>query len=123
MTKKKCFKCQCELPLEAFYKHPQMADGHLGKCKDCTCRDVQENRLARLEQYRAFDKSRLTKPDRVAARKAYQASEHGKAVIAAYLPVYEATEHARVKAQVRRNRYLAERFAKLPPEAELRRKA
>ncbi len=39
---KKCFKCERILPLSDYYKHPMMADGHLGKCKDCTKRDVAE---------------------------------------------------------------------------------
>lgn len=32
---KKCFKCGKEKDLNDFYKHPQMPDGHVNKCKEC----------------------------------------------------------------------------------------
>lgn len=35
-----------------------MADGHLGKCKDCTRRDVTTNRAAKVDYYRAWDRAR-----------------------------------------------------------------
>jgi hypothetical protein len=40
---KACICCGEQKPLEGFYEHPQMADGHLGKCKAC-CRTYAAER-------------------------------------------------------------------------------
>ncbi len=61
---KRCFKCHVEKPLSDFYAHPQMADGHLGKCKECNKRDVQENYRARRPQYKEYERKRFQKPKR-----------------------------------------------------------
>lgn len=57
-TLKTCFKCGKEKPYCEFYKHPKMADGHLGKCKECTKRDVRDHRSENLEKIREYDRNR-----------------------------------------------------------------
>lgn len=75
---KRCFKCLCEKPLEAFYKHAAMADGRLGKCKECTKNDAKEHRQQNLEKVRAYDRLRGSMPHRVAARRDYMQTAEGK---------------------------------------------
>ncbi len=41
MKIKICFKCKLEKEIKHFYKHPEMGDGHLNKCKECTKKDVK----------------------------------------------------------------------------------
>ena len=42
IVKKVCFRCNVEKTLSDYYKHKQMADGHLNKCKDCTKKDSKK---------------------------------------------------------------------------------
>lgn len=57
-TLKTCFKCGGNLPIESFYAHPAMADGRLGKCKECAKSDARENRANNLDLRRAYDRER-----------------------------------------------------------------
>ena len=67
---KTCFKCGDSLPRTEFYKHAQMADGLLGKCKKCTKNDSTARRWNKIEEIREYDRQRgRTKPHREKVRK------------------------------------------------------
>jgi hypothetical protein len=70
MRRKNCFKCHRELPIGDFYKHPQMADGHLNKCKECAKADTRKN--YDTEKQYAYDLIRRERPERKAAAARYK---------------------------------------------------
>lgn len=74
-----CRWCKQTKPISEFYKHPAMADGHLGKCKDCQKENTKAARDRHPEYYREYDKKRANLPHRVQARAEYIQTDNGKA--------------------------------------------
>jgi hypothetical protein len=67
-----CKACGAEKPHDAYYANDKT-------CKECRKARVRANRLEKLEQYTAYEKSRAMDPERVAARRAYIQTDAGKA--------------------------------------------
>ena len=74
---KTCFKCNKPKPIDKFYRHPKMGDGHLGKCKECTRADVKLNRRNRIHHYAEYERQRFQTPKRKEQATQY-AKEHNK---------------------------------------------
>jgi len=53
-----CFKCRIKKELTEFYKHPQMPDGRVNKCKECNKKDVKVNYKKKKKYYTEYDKNR-----------------------------------------------------------------
>jgi ribosomal protein S27AE len=74
VTVKTCFKCGKEKPIEMFYRHPAMRDGHLGKCIECAKKDVTAR--AESEEGRRkiaeYERDRYKRPDRRSKALEYQ---------------------------------------------------
>lgn len=75
---KTCFKCGVEKNISEFHCHPQMADGHLGKCKECAKADVRANYATKREQYSAYEQQRASEPERKRKVLKYQATRRAK---------------------------------------------
>jgi hypothetical protein len=68
---KKCFKCGETKPLDEFYRHKMMTDGHLGKCKECTKADVHANYINNPDKRREYESTRRKTDSRKAKRLVY----------------------------------------------------
>lgn len=80
---KVCFKCGRELPIDNFYKHAQMADGHLNKCKDCAKRDVHDKYMQNIDNPEYVEKERARGRDkwvRLYKDKPHKAAHHVETV-------------------------------------------
>jgi len=73
-VQKRCFKCGNEKPLTEFYRHPQMADGRLGRCKECTKQAVAARAASPdgRERIREYERIRFQFASRKAAVVRYQ---------------------------------------------------
>lgn len=75
---KKCFCCEQTKLISDFYRHPGMADGHLGKCKECCKTAAIKNRNENIERVRAYDRLRGKLLHRRQAVAEYQRTPKGK---------------------------------------------
>lgn len=69
-----CIKCGGLKPLDDFYKHGGMSDGHLNKCKECCKAADKQRRADKPEEIRAYDRergNRVSPEQRAEYRKKY----------------------------------------------------
>jgi hypothetical protein len=78
IPQKICNKCGLSKARDEFYAHHRMADGLLGKCKDCAREAAIKNRAKKLAYYQAYDRMRANEPHRVEARVAYSRTDRGR---------------------------------------------
>jgi hypothetical protein len=77
-----CIRCKKPKSSDEFYTHPEMADGHLNKCKECCKFEAKKHRRGNRETLREYDHQRNAEPHRVVAKFFYNQSPKGRAASA-----------------------------------------
>lgn len=67
-----CIACGKAKTLNDYYKHPQMANGHVGKCKDCCKLNTHINYRKNLKYYAKYDHQRQQEKKRKLKKLEYQ---------------------------------------------------
>ncbi len=79
--RKVCKDCGVEkVRCRNFYRHPTTRDGYMHSCKDCHNAYCRENKELKRDQYSKTSRRYDARPERVAARKAYVQTQHGREV-------------------------------------------
>lgn len=118
---KPCISCTEPKPLRAFYKHPQMADGHLNKCKDCCKRDSNAHRANNLERIKNYDRNRPNHLERTRQIREYSKTEEGRTISNAAKKAWvERNKHKKKAVEAVNNAVRDGRLIK-PIECQLRR--
>ena len=78
MLKKTCKKCRRSKPIEMYYKHSRMADGHLGQCKSCVKKRVGARYISKHDKIIEYEKKRNQNPERKAKMLLYQKRRRAK---------------------------------------------
>ena len=91
-SKKACKRCGVYQPMESFYKHNGMADGHLNFCKPCVKKRVSgrwyNNAETHREQERLRYRKRRNNPEFVKRAKDYQREYRTPEISRAHNEVY-----------------------------------
>lgn len=97
-----CFKCGVEKPLDDYYKHSQMGDGHLNKCKDCTKNDtkIRCNNLRNNQQWVKSERKR----GREKYHRLYKGVKGDSLKIYNYTKIYRAKYPEKYKAKSASNK-------------------
>ena len=99
---KRCFKCNRDLPIEgdnvAFYRHPETVDGFLGKCKDCTKKDVATYRQNNISAVLTYEHQRQRQPERLAKKREYGRKAYQRPEIRAQREEYRSRSEVRARA-------------------------
>lgn len=66
---KTCFKCHKHKPLSEFYAHPQMSQGTLNKCKECTKADARRQHYKNMADPQWVAKERARQRIKEASRR------------------------------------------------------